>query len=329
MRIRKRFAPSSFSSEPLSDLQLNQSLVVQQQIQSPSNENPSVPEAKPKSDQPSNPPKQPSDQNMVICSEKIRWVLHHNAISPEKMEQMEMETWREEEKPSSNDIRNARILVQEVDIKVVQPSSSSNPDGRWSEGDKVIPLKKRKGTSETSPSNETLITKARMKSKTNKKCLQQNGDDDGNNSSANKGKKRGNVIMEGSRCSRVNGRGWRCCQPTLVGYALCEHHLGKGRLRSMTSVRKRSMSAPTEAAASIPTERASNDKSSIPSPTETTRPILSILRALDVDSKGLEEIDNDDEKKIVMVTKKRTKIGTVKARSISSLLGQIDNAVSK
>ncbi|KAJ0987316.1 hypothetical protein J5N97_005672 [Dioscorea zingiberensis] len=45
------------------------------------------------------------------------------------------------------------------------------------------------------------------------------------------------VLMEGSRCSRVNGRGWRCCQQTLVGYSLCEHHLGKGRLKTMTSVR--------------------------------------------------------------------------------------------
>uniref|UniRef100_A0ACD5YU29 Uncharacterized protein n=1 Tax=Avena sativa TaxID=4498 RepID=A0ACD5YU29_AVESA len=40
------------------------------------------------------------------------------------------------------------------------------------------------------------------------------------------------VLLEGSRCSRVNGRGWRCSQPTLVGYSLCEHHLGKGRLQS-------------------------------------------------------------------------------------------------
>ncbi|KAM0952855.1 putative transcription factor interactor and regulator C3H-WRC/GRF family [Dioscorea sansibarensis] len=45
------------------------------------------------------------------------------------------------------------------------------------------------------------------------------------------------VLMEGSRCSRVNGRGWRCCQQTLVGYSLCEHHLGKGRLRTVNSVR--------------------------------------------------------------------------------------------
>ncbi|KAF0931243.1 hypothetical protein E2562_002591 [Oryza meyeriana var. granulata] len=45
------------------------------------------------------------------------------------------------------------------------------------------------------------------------------------------------VLMEGSRCSRVNGRGWRCSQPTLVGYSLCEHHLGKGRMRSVTGGR--------------------------------------------------------------------------------------------
>lgn len=46
------------------------------------------------------------------------------------------------------------------------------------------------------------------------------------------------VLVEGSRCSRVNGRGWRCNQQTLIGYSLCEHHLGKGRLRSISSVRR-------------------------------------------------------------------------------------------
>lgn len=45
------------------------------------------------------------------------------------------------------------------------------------------------------------------------------------------------VLLEGSRCSRVNGRGWRCSQPTLVGYSLCEHHLGKGRMRSAAAAR--------------------------------------------------------------------------------------------
>ncbi|TVU28742.1 hypothetical protein EJB05_20273 [Eragrostis curvula] len=42
------------------------------------------------------------------------------------------------------------------------------------------------------------------------------------------------VLVEGSRCSRVNGRGWRCSQPTAVGYSLCEHHLSKGRARAAT-----------------------------------------------------------------------------------------------
>jgi hypothetical protein len=39
----------------------------------------------------------------------------------------------------------------------------------------------------------------------------------------------------GSQCRRRNGRGWRCSQRTLVGYSLCEHHLGKGRLKSINS----------------------------------------------------------------------------------------------
>ncbi|XP_051196167.1 uncharacterized protein [Lolium perenne] len=37
------------------------------------------------------------------------------------------------------------------------------------------------------------------------------------------------VLLEGSRCSRVNGRAWRCSRPPLAGYSLCEHHLDKGR----------------------------------------------------------------------------------------------------
>ncbi|KAG8094215.1 hypothetical protein GUJ93_ZPchr0012g20329 [Zizania palustris] len=58
----------------------------------------------------------------------------------------------------------------------------------------------------------------------------------GNGGGGGTKKRRGGaaVLMERSRCSRVNGRGWRCGQPTLVGYALCEHHLGKGRMRSVT-----------------------------------------------------------------------------------------------
>lgn len=101
------------------------------------------------------------------------------------------------------------------------------------------------------------------------------------------GKKRRSpaVLMEGSRCSRVNGRGWRCFQQTLVGYSLCEHHLGKGRLRSMNSVRCNARGRKKEAA---------------PPPSPTVQP----------------------EEKGVSPGKRRKKIGMVKARSISSLLHQ-------
>ncbi|CAA7401310.1 unnamed protein product [Spirodela intermedia] len=101
------------------------------------------------------------------------------------------------------------------------------------------------------------------------------------------GKKRRSpaVLMEGSRCSRVNGRGWRCCQQTLVGYSLCEHHLGKGRLRSMNSVRCNGRGRKKETAAP---------------PSPTLQP----------------------GEKIVKAGKRRKKIGMVKARSISSLLHQ-------
>ncbi|CAH2058423.1 unnamed protein product [Thlaspi arvense] len=88
--------------------------------------------------------------------------------------------------------------------------------------------------------------------------------------------KKSGALEEGSRCSRVNGRGWRCCQQTLVGYSLCEHHLGKGRVRSMKK------------------------------------------------SAGGRGGGRGGEKKavVVEVKKKRVKLGMVKARSISSLLGQ-------
>ena len=94
----------------------------------------------------------------------------------------------------------------------------------WFQGDKLVPIKKRRGSLGKNVNHvhqednvETSVKPTPKKSKKNQM--------------------RGDVIMEGSRCSRVNGRGWRCGQQTLVGYSLCEHHLGKGRLRSMTSVR--------------------------------------------------------------------------------------------
>ncbi|CAA6664714.1 unnamed protein product [Spirodela intermedia] len=99
--------------------------------------------------------------------------------------------------------------------------------------------------------------------------------------------------MEGSRCSRVNGRGWRCCQQTLVGYSLCEHHLGKGRLRSVSSVRCNGRARKKE-------EDDDGGEAALP------------------------RQQPQDEKEVKPGGRRRKKIGMVKARSISSLLHQPD-----
>jgi len=211
--------------------------------------------------------------------------------------------------------------------------------GMWGEGEKAFPLKKRRGSFERrSDDDEIMIVKdKKMKIKMNKICVQQKGnnkeeDDDDeeeeeeeskeiikegadgttNNTSARK-KARGGALMEGSRCSRVNGRGWRCCQQTLVGYSLCEHHLGKGRLRSMSSVRSRSMArtAPKKA------ESKPLSSSSLSLEEKETKRVSSDHIKLDGDPN-----EDGDHKKSLMIAKKKVKLGMVKARSISSLLGQ-------
>ena len=136
----------------------------------------------------------------------------------------------------------------------------------------------------------------------------------------NVGKKRvrGGALMEGSRCSRVNGRGWRCCQQTLVGYSLCEHHLGKGRLRSMTSVRNKSIGTTSVAPKNniVPQSEHSFGK-------QTTKSSSSVTEEYPLGN----DAENNDEKKQVIVTKRRMKLGMVKARSISSLLGQTNTEI--
>uniref|UniRef100_A0A5B7AL51 WRC domain-containing protein n=1 Tax=Davidia involucrata TaxID=16924 RepID=A0A5B7AL51_DAVIN len=340
MRIRKRFPPSSLSSLPLSDPQLHRSPVVQQHIQGSIQVYPDgnlCTQQGNTNSQPSDPPNQPlpppSDHQPMIGSEQTRWVWS-DTIKAQELKQKDLEgeevkeeRWRDEEK--TNDIRKGSILGAEVGTEVLSSSASSHQEvERWCEGDKVFPLKKRRGSFERRVSEDTITAekakkmKAKMKSKTNKKCVQQqqqqqNGGDDGNeqqevresSSTGAKKMKRGSVIMEGSRCSRVNGRGWRCCQQTLVGYSLCEHHLGKGRLRSMTSVRSRA------------------------GPNKDDQRLLSVQEHLPekklLGDNGDDDDDDDDEdeKKPLMVTKKRMKLGMVKARSISSLLGQPNNAV--
>ncbi|XP_028789838.1 uncharacterized protein LOC114745839 [Neltuma alba] len=225
-------------------------------------------------------------------------------------------------------------------VSEVIPPSPSNLDGKWCDGEKAIPPKKRRGrggdymmNTRDSNSNNSKKMKTRMKTKMNKKCTRNNDDDDDErngedeeegkgevNMDVNTSKKRGRgslVMVEGSRCSRVNGRGWRCCQQTLVGYSLCEHHLGKGRLRSITSVRSRSIPSATTASTK------NNDSlSSLCAASSSSSPEKRSI----CDSSG---IHNDiDEKKPAVITKKRMKLGMVKARSISSLLGQTNTLVT-
>ncbi|XP_022930465.1 uncharacterized protein LOC111436877 isoform X1 [Cucurbita moschata] len=166
----------------------------------------------------------------------------------------------------------------------VVPQSTSSPQvvGRWGEREREFPLKKRRSDDHNNNGNKKM--KKKQEEHQSKMGL----------NLAGKRKSRGGALMEGSRCSRVNGRGWRCCQQTLVGYSLCEHHLGKGRLRSMNSVRSRSSAATV-------VEKEDNKK---PSPSPSPRPPLTLT------------------------SKKRTKLGVVKARSISSLLGQPDSVMA-
>lgn len=218
-------------------------------------------------------------------------------------------------------------------------------DGRWYEGEKAIPLKKRRGNFEENNKNNAAThskkMKAKMKTKMNKKCSTRNKEDSMGEeldeedeeekkveetkaevNIVSKKRARGSALMEGSRCSRVNGRGWRCCQQTLVGYSLCEHHLGKGRLRSMTSVRSRSIIAST-----APKEVHVHH---VPHPSSSSPSFCSLEKQIEcVDD--AEPFGEKEEKKpgiIMTSTKKRMKLGMVKARSISSLLGQTSNHIA-
>ncbi|KNA24757.1 hypothetical protein SOVF_012940 [Spinacia oleracea] len=229
---------------------------------------------------------------------------------------------------------------------------SNNKDrvGRWCDGDKAIPLKKRRGfgfgfgfgfnNTTFAENSSTIITTDEDGDDTTTtstitemiimKCNDINDDADEKQdavvvapppppgpaaaaaASVKKGNgKRGNTILEGSRCSRVNGRGWRCCQPTLVGYSLCEHHLGKGRLRSMSSASAKSRSS-------------KNKKKSHSTTTE-----FAIGRD---EERSHHTVDDVREKKKLermnSFGNKRVKLGVVKARSLSSLLGQTNNHAS-
>ncbi|KAG8646856.1 uncharacterized protein LOC110622723 isoform X3 [Manihot esculenta] len=327
MRIRKRQVPfplSSLSPLPLSDPHFSRSPVVQLQLNTNPLQNLPQQDQKPAFFDP---------QSVHQPNQPIGGGSNPQACSDGSATQ-EVKDFQKDKRGGgggggvgrSDNTRRGDFLGAESETVVHQLSNPSHQEvGRWCEGEKAFPLKKRRGNFERSKEEETTVMKdKKMKTKMNKKCLQRNANteaadkEDKETKEGINGKKRirGGALMEGSRCSRVNGRGWRCCQQTLVGYSLCEHHLGKGRLRSMTSVRSRAMASSSstskKAISSQPlpsTSLSSEDK-------EQKHPLA--------DNKLDDE--GDDKKKPLMISKKKMKLGIVKARSISSLLGEANHA---
>ncbi|KAJ6778653.1 hypothetical protein OIU74_002441 [Salix koriyanagi] len=327
MRIRNRKAPlplSSLSPIPLSDPQFSRSPVVQLQLHSSPH------------------------RNLFQEPQKAEYFDHHlssdhlnqpiggggkgnhdcsRGAGPQEEKKVLLQEGDGikggELREKSNDTRRGSFLSEGVHVTVLHQSSSSHQGvGRWGEGEKAFPLKKRRGSFERTSNEETIMDrnkkmKTKMKTKMNKKCVRQNGDNEEDENETKevafsnvKAKPRGGALVEGSRCSRVNGRGWRCFQQTLVGYSLCEHHLGKGRLRSMNSVRSRSI------ATAVPKKDESDEELSNHS-----------LLSQKQDDKVSVAYDDGDKEKPLLISRRKMKLGVVKARSISSLLGQANNAI--
>ncbi|KAJ4835724.1 hypothetical protein Tsubulata_049733 [Turnera subulata] len=362
MRIRKRQVPlplSSLSPVPLSDpLLLSRSPpVVQLQLHTttPNALHHLAQEAdklsyllhdSPPSDRPNHPIAPPPGDNNKVLLEK-----------------------KDERERSINDSGKGSSSFSGAERETLAPHqqptiSLSSQVGSWGEGETAFPLKKRRGLSleRKSGTEETILLekdKKMMKTKMNKKSVAQDGnnalgnnikednkeskeegsvDGGGGTSGGGGGRKRGRggggALLEGSRCSRVNGRGWRCCQQTLVGYSLCEHHLGKGRLRSMNSVRSRSSTTKNTTTAP-PKNIKPESHPIIPSSTSPSFEEKEEIRDVPSDVKvgGEAAGDYDHEKQqqqqqlFVMSPKKKMKLGMVKARSISSLLGQASDAI--
>ncbi|KAG9137774.1 hypothetical protein Leryth_019401 [Lithospermum erythrorhizon] len=340
MRIRKRYhLLSSLSSDPPVN---NQSSIVQvQQVQ---NDEYSKFQCKPDL------PNQTTSDGQL--TEKTTWVSQANDFlsSSKDLEVEEANDGKKiveeedgkEKKTSINDIiiRKECTLNKEVNISSLAPFSSPfDKDGL------VVPLKKRKRSYKRSTQDDDQYSNSEWKSKTNKKSTMFQDDDNlhllakttevyvgdviGNSSSTSKRKKiRGSVLLEGSRCSRINGRGWRCCQPTLVGYSLCEHHLGKGRLRTIMStvtVRNQNQNQKQPMGTSAIAPKYYDG--------EQTQAQPSLFKGINQEKiVGEDNVnrynnnnDNDDELPRVELNKMK-KLGKVRARSMSSLLVAIDNA---
>ncbi|CAN7062994.1 hypothetical protein BRARA_D02557 [Brassica rapa] len=134
-------------------------------------------------------------------------------------------TSKKEEKALDDDYGDG----DDVDVKSCTVASGSNNVNSQGESD---------SSTQAVEKNQNVVTLRKRRSYTSFE-EQEEEEDEEEEEEANKGKKKrkgkkksSDVLEEGSRCSRVNGRGWRCCQQTLYGYSLCEHHLGKGRVRS-------------------------------------------------------------------------------------------------
>ncbi|KAJ6870636.1 hypothetical protein NC652_036323 [Populus alba x Populus x berolinensis] len=179
--------------------------------------------------------------------------------------------------------KRGSFLSEGVHITVLQQSSSSHQGvGRWGEGEKAFPLKKRRGSFERR-SNEEMIMDRNKKMKTKMKtnmntCVQQNGDNEEDEK---------------------------------------ETKEGKGRLRSMNSVRSRSI------ASIVPNKDASEEVSSHSLPSQKKEE----TKKASLDDKVSVAYDEDDKEKPLVISKRKMKLGVVKARSMSSLLGQANNAV--
>ncbi|XP_010554879.1 PREDICTED: uncharacterized protein LOC104824476 [Tarenaya hassleriana] len=232
MRIRKRQVPLPLSSllpVPLSDLYFNRSPATTDGDEGDGGIG--VP-----------PPHPPSD----VSDELIRrWGVDFSDHGAHDDDEKDL---NEEEKAALDNTMfgEGEESEEEVGSENVGPdpeTASGNPSLEsgsppQQEGQKVVPLKRRRGTSSEENNSKTKACRASVSEETKMKkhvgdIKKAEAEHAGMAPSRGRKKGRGaSSLAEGSRCSRVNGRGWRCCQQTRQGYSLCQHHLGKGRLRS-------------------------------------------------------------------------------------------------
>lgn len=190
----------------------------------------------------------------------------------------------------------------------------------WVHGDRLVPIKKKRGSIGKRLNDDDVVVED-DKMSVEGSTMKLKGKKNDHKHVAMSSKKNEGVIMEGSRCSRVNGRGWRCSQQTLVGYSLCEHHLGKGRLRSMTSVR---------VARKEQNSKERKDKQAQSPLVDNHDDVDQEVNDDDDGDEGDEDFKDSDAESMSSVegTKvfgKKRKVGMVKARSLSSLLSQISS----